>query len=132
MNEDVTPGIPSETGDPPPPWSMRTYIISFLYRGAYHPADPVKAEELQREHLAHISRLFREGKAIAVGPFLDDTDLRGICIFDSESVDEVRAICLTDPGVRAGAFRVEVHPWYGPKGITFVPPRPPSEGGAPE
>jgi len=95
--------------------------------------DPKTPEELQREHLAHISRLLREGKAIAVGPFLDDTDLRGICIFDSDSVEEVRAICLTDPGVRAGAFRVDVHPWYGPRGITFVPPRPPGvEGGGSE
>ncbi|HZE19280.1 MAG TPA: YciI family protein [Candidatus Angelobacter sp.] len=132
MNEEGTPGIPSESGAPPPRWSMRTYVVSFLYRGAYQPADPAKAEELQREHLVHISRLLREHKAIVVGPLLDDSDLRGICIFDSESVEEIRTICLTDPGVRAGAFRVEVHPWYGPKGITFVPPRPPAASGASE
>ena len=124
MNPEAAPGIPSAEGDPPPPWSMRTYILAFLYRGAYNPADPAKAEELQRAHLAYFHTLRREGRMILVGPLQDDGDLRGICLYDSDSVEEVRGLCLKDPAVIAGAFRVDVHPWYAAKGITFVPPAP--------
>ena len=126
MSDVPIPGVPSETGEPPPPWSMRTYVLTFLYRGAYSPADPAKAEELQRAHLAYFHTLRRSGKMILAGPFLDEGELRGICLYDSDSVEEVRAICLKDPAVIAGAFRVDVHPWYAAKGITFVPPAGPS------
>lgn len=120
MSEPVA-GQPSGQGDPPPEWSMRTYVVGFLFRGPSPPGDPQAGAELQRGHLANIARLHQEGKIILAGPFLDKTDLRGIFLFDATSVEEAQALCDTDPAIRAGSLRVELHPWYSAKGIGIAP-----------
>lgn len=91
------PGRPSKSGEPPPAWSMRTYVVTFLYRGPNQVTDERVADELQRGHLANMSRLHEEGKLILAGPFRDDGDLRGIGVF-------------------------EVRPWYSAKGIGIARP----------
>jgi len=116
------PGRPSLQGEPPPKWAMRTYVLVLLYRGPNPEPDPEKAAELQRGHLANSARWYAEGKLLVAGPFRDDTDLRGIWIFDSDSVDEVKALCDTDPAIRAGTLRVEIHPWYSAKGLMVARP----------
>ncbi len=110
-------GVPSEKGDPPPEWAMRTYVLGLIHRGPNRVADPKEADELQRAHLANNARLHKEGKLILAGPFLDKTDLRGIFLFDLSTVEEAKALCDTDPAVKAGTLRVELHPWYSAKGI---------------
>ena len=122
MTSRTDPGVPSREGDPPPEWAMRTYVLVLLYRGPNRPADPEKADELQRLHLASNARLYEEGKLILAGPFLDKTDLRGIFLFDTDSVDQVREWCDSDPAIQYGMLRVEIHPWYSARGITIVPP----------
>jgi uncharacterized protein len=47
------------------------------------------------------------------GPFLDNQTIRGIFIFNVESVEEARKIAETDPAVKAGTLVLELHPWYG-------------------
>ena len=110
-------GKPSAKGDPPPEFEMRTYVLALLFRGATPEPEPEKSKELFRGHLANISRLHEEGKIILAGPMLDKTDLRGIFLFDLDSVEEAQKLCDTDPAIRAGALRVELHPWYSAKGI---------------
>jgi uncharacterized protein YciI len=113
---------PSESGDPPPKESMRRYVIGFLYRGANPPPiSEAEADAIQRRHLAHMAGLFKQGKLLLAGPFLDDTDLRGICLYAVETVEEARALGESDPAVQAGRLRFEYHPWYGAKGITVLP-----------
>ena len=110
-------GRPSKEGDPPPTWAMRTYVLGFIYRGPNRITDEKAADELQRAHLANNRRLADEGKLILAGPFLDKTDLRGVWLFDVETVEEAQALCDSDPAIQAGTLRVELHPWYSAKGI---------------
>lgn len=116
------PGVPSKGGDPPPQWAMRTYVLALIYRGPTTIADEAEAAAMQKAHLASNARLYEEGKLILAGPFRDKTDLRGIFLFDSESVEEVAGWCDGDPGIRSGWLRIELHPWYSARGITIVPP----------
>ena len=118
------PGVPSESGDPPPQWAMRTYVMVFLYRGPTTFESEEENAAMQRAHLANNARLHEAGKLILAGPFRSKTDLRGIFLFDSESVEEVAGWCHEDPGIRSGWLRVEIHPWYSARGITIVPPPP--------
>jgi uncharacterized protein YciI len=116
------PGRPTGEGEPPPEWAMRTYILALLFRGPNRPADPEKVEELFRGHMANSARMYEAGKLLIAGPLLDKEDLRGIWIFDSDSVDEVKELVAGDPAVQNGMFRVEYHPWYSAKGITIARP----------
>lgn len=115
-------GVPTKAGDPPPQWAMRTYVLVLLYRGQTTFESDEENAAMQRAHLANNARLYEEGKLILAGPFRDKTDLRGIFLFDSESVEEVAGWCQEDPGIRSGWLRVEIHPWYSARGITIVPP----------
>jgi uncharacterized protein YciI len=98
---------------------MRSYVIGFLYRGVDPPSmTEEELESLQRAHLGYMASLAKEGKLILAGPFLDDTDLRGICVYAVETLEEARSLGEGDPAVKAGRLRFEYHPWYGPRGIT--------------
>ena len=103
----------------PPQWDLKSYQMVFLYRGENRGQDSLETEKIQSAHLANIQRLMDEGKMIVAGPFLDNQDLRGIFIFDCESVDEVEDLLNTDPAIIAGRLRYEIRPWMTAKGTCF-------------
>lgn len=95
-------------------YGMARYVVAFLRSGPARDLDSATAAELQRAHLDNIKRMAEEKSLLVAGPFLDDGDLRGIYIFDVESVEEARALTETDPAIRRGWLEMELHPWYGP------------------
>ena len=100
---------------------MKHYVIAFLKRGNTQIKDSVQRQQLQIAHLQNIMRLANEGKLIVAGPFLDDQPLRGIFIFNVETVEEARALTATDPAIKAGTLQMELHPWYGSAALMQVP-----------
>jgi uncharacterized protein len=94
-------------------YGMKRYVMAFLKAGPNRDQDEETAMELQRGHMANINKLADEGKLILAGPFLDGGELRGIFLFDVETVEEARALTETDPAVQAGRLIMELHPWYG-------------------
>ena len=94
-------------------YGMKRYVMAFLKTGPTPEPDSAKAEALQRAHLDNIFRLADEGKLAVAGPFLDGGELRGIYIFNVETVEEAKALTETDPAVQSGTFIMELHPWYG-------------------
>ncbi|HET7498746.1 MAG TPA: YciI family protein [Candidatus Eisenbacteria bacterium] len=116
------PGRPTGEGEPPPEWAMRTYVLGLLYRGPNQPTDDAERDELFRSHMSNSARMYEAGKLLIAGPLMDKTDLRGIWIFDSESIEECEKLVSGDRAVTAGMFRVEYHPWYSAKGITIKRP----------
>lgn len=95
------------------PYGMKQYVMAFLIRGDSSSVDSAEAARLQRAHLDNITRLAREGKLLLAGPFLDNTELRGIYIFNVSTVEEAVNLTGTDPAIKAGVLRMELHPWYG-------------------
>lgn len=69
-------------------------------------------QKLQLAHLWSIRRWMDSGKMTAAGPLVDAGDLRGVFVFDTESMDEARAWAEADPSVRAGHLVPEIHPWF--------------------
>jgi len=94
-------------------YGMKKYVMAFLKKGPKRDQDSVTAEEIQKGHMANIQRLADEGKLVLAGPFFDDFDLRGIFIFNVESVEEAEALTNTDPAIKSGRLLMELHPWYG-------------------
>ena len=99
---------------------MSTYIMAFLKRGPDRPQDSVKIVELQAAHMKNIRKLADEGILVLAGPFLDDGDLRGIYIFDVESIEEAKKLTESDPAIQAGSLIMELHPWYGSTAIKSI------------
>ena len=94
---------------------MGTYYMVFLYAGdKSNNYSKEELENIQAAHLANIRKLAEEGKLILAGPFLDNTDMRGIFILKADSIEQARSWTDTDPAVQAGRLRMEVKPWYGP------------------
>ena len=99
---------------------MKKYVMAFLKRGPNRDQDSATSADLQKAHLENINRLAQEGKLLLAGPFLDDGEIRGIFIFDVESVEEARALTETDPAIQSGRLVMELHPWYGSAAIMEV------------
>lgn len=98
-------------------YGMKMYVIAFLKRGPNRDRDSAEAHELQRAHLDNINRLVEEGKMVLAGPFGGDGELRGIYIFNVETVEEAKALTETDPAIQAGSLEMELIPWYGSAAI---------------
>lgn len=94
-------------------YGMKRYVMAFLKEGENHSMDSATSANLQMAHLKNIMRLADEGKLIVAGPFLDDQQVRGIFIFNVESLDEARELTATDPAIKAGVLKMELRPWYG-------------------
>jgi len=94
-------------------YGMKQYVMAFLMRGDSSSADSAEAARLQRAHLDNITRMAEEGKLILAGPFLDNGNIRGIYIFNVSSIEEAEKLTGTDPAIKAGVLKMELHPWYG-------------------
>jgi uncharacterized protein YciI len=95
---------------------MKTYYLVFLLRGPNRSQDSTEVAKIQEAHLAHLTKMHKDGKMALSGPVLDDQDLRGICVYDVKSLEEAKTLAEADPAVEAGRLKVEVHPWMSMRG----------------
>ena len=101
---------------PKMPEGMKTYYLVFLLKGENRSHSPEEADKIQAAHLAHLGKMYSDGKLAIAGPLLDDQDLRGICVYDVKTLEEAQKLAESDPAVKAGRLRVEVHPWMSEQG----------------
>ncbi len=94
-------------------YGMRKYVMAFLKRGPTRAKDAEESKKIQAGHMANIGRMAKEGKLVVAGPFLDNGELRGIYIFNVETIAEAEELTKTDPAIQAGTLVMELHPWYG-------------------
>lgn len=99
---------------------MRKYVMAFLKAGPTPPKDRAESQKVMGGHMANIQRMAKDGKLAIAGPFLDRGELRGIYIFNVESVAEAEALTKTDPAIQSGALVMELHPWYGSAALQEV------------
>ncbi len=101
---------------PNPEEGMKTYYLVFLKKGPNRSQDSLTLEKLQEKHLAHLTNMANSGKMNLAGPLMEDGDIRGICVYNTATMEEARELANADPAVAAGRLIVEVHPWYAMKG----------------
>jgi len=90
---------------------MAQHQLAFLFRGDKAASIPEKElEKLQEKHLEHIFKMLDTKKAAVAGPFMEDTDLRGIIVYQLASIDEAKKLAESDPAVKAGRLKLEIHP----------------------
>jgi uncharacterized protein YciI len=83
--------------------------------------DAEAGQKLQEAHMANIRRLWKEGKLVMAGPFLDDTTLRGIFVLKTESQPEAEQWAQTDPAIQAHRLAPEFHTWIQPESTFHTP-----------
>ncbi len=101
-------------------YGMRKYILAFLKKGPNRKLSKEEATRLQRAHLDNIHKMVENKTLILAGPFLDDGEIRGIYIFNIDSVEKAQKIAESDPAIKAGSLSLELHPWYGSASLMKV------------
>lgn len=105
-------------------YEMTTYHLVLLQRGpAWSKEVTPETRKIQEGHMANIRKMAATGKLVVAGPIAADHNLRGIFIFASSSIEEVKEWCAQDPAVKAGRLTMEVYPWYAAKGLKVDPPK---------
>lgn len=95
---------------------MKTYYLVFLKKGPKRDQDSTTAAEIQKGHMAHLNKMYTEGKMDLAGPIMNEGDIRGICVYNVKNMDEAKTLAESDPAVRSGRLIVEILPWYSQKG----------------
>ena len=112
---------PSDDAPELPP-GRRRYAVGFFHRVRDRPSiSDDEANRIQEGHLANLRRLTESGEIIAAGPFEEDTDLRGVIIFSTDSADAAREVMSTDPAIVGRRLRLEFSTWWGPVGLGVDP-----------
>jgi uncharacterized protein YciI len=94
-------------------YGMKKYVMAFLKAGPNRSQDSATRAKLQAAHMENIGRMAKAGELVVAGPFMDNGEIRGIYIFNVESVEKAKALTETDPAIKAGSLVMELHPWYG-------------------
>ncbi|MCV9387782.1 YciI family protein [Reichenbachiella ulvae] len=101
-------------------YGMKKYVMAFLKKGPNRNLDSVESANLQRAHLNNIRRMAEAGQLVLAGPFIGDGELRGIYLFDVQSIAEADSLTRTDPAIKAGSLVMELREWYGSAVLTTV------------
>ena len=95
-------------------YGMKKYVIAFLKRGPNRDRSQEEADALQAAHMVNIGRMAEEGVLILAGPFFGDGEMRGIYIFDVDSIEKAVAL-------QAGSLEMELKEWYGSAALMAIP-----------
>ena len=93
--------------------SGKQYCVRLFKAGSDLNQTPDEAEKIQMEHLRYIMRLRAEGKILINGPVINDTELKGIAVFNTTDKEQVKKLSDKDPAVRAGRLAYEIYDWFG-------------------
>lgn len=101
-------------------YGMRQYVLVLLKTGSANELSSDEVAELQRGHMETINRLADEGHLLLAGPFIQEEDMRGLFVFDSNDKAQVKGWVESDPAVAAGRFKAEYYAWYSAAGLKEV------------
>jgi uncharacterized protein YciI len=87
---------------------QQVFLIEYSPGPAWQAGVPMNRQALG-PHAAYWTRLAREGRALAAGPYLDVDG--GMAMVTAASIDEARAIVAADPAVTSGVFVAALHAW---------------------
>lgn len=93
-----------------PKFKLVQFQMALMKKGPNWSAE--KDKEVARLHAPYVISLLESGKMKIAGHFTDDTDIRGVCIFQAPSAEEAKTWAEGDPAVKAGFLVAEMHPWW--------------------
>jgi len=100
-------------------FTMKQYVFCMYLAGEERSQGEEESAEIQEQHMAHITMMAEKHNLLMAGPFGDDTEKRGILVFDLETPQDAERIIAQDPAVQAGRLKYECHPWWAAKGSSL-------------
>jgi len=97
-------------------FEMKQYFFVMLKVGPKRDQDSLTTAKIQEGHMAHLTKMYNEGKMDLAGPMLDKWETKGICVYNVATMEEVKALVEQDPAIVSGRLVAEIHPWYAGKG----------------
>jgi uncharacterized protein YciI len=94
--------------------ALQQYTMILLQRG--DKGDGPVPNDVRQQHLEFMRKMRQTGKFALAGPFQDKGDLLGVAIY-TVAEEEATTLENSDPLVKAGYFKPEVHPWLTGKGV---------------
>lgn len=95
-------------------YGMKSYILVMLKTGPNKMNDQTKLDILFDGHIRNIQKLADQGKLIVAGPFVkNEKSYRGIFILNMKSIEEAKALLMTDPAIEEKILEPEFFEWYG-------------------
>ncbi len=91
----------------------KQYCLRLYKAGPNRDQPPAEAEKIQMEHLRYLLQLRAEGVLLVNGPVVGDPVLKGVSIFNTTDVEEVKRLSEGDPAVKAGRLVYEMYMWFG-------------------
>jgi uncharacterized protein YciI len=102
-------------------YGMKKYVIAFLLRGdRVNEYTPEQRQEIQASHMTNINKMAEMGKLVVAGPFFGNVDLRGLYIFDVQTIDEAKTLTETDPAIQKGVLKMDLKEWYGSAALVLL------------
>jgi len=103
-------------------YGMRSYIFVTIKTGPNDDkiTDEAERAELFKGHFENMGRLADEGKLVLAGPFMESPPLRGLFVFDVETIEEAKELVKGDPTVTSGVFELEFSKYYGSAALKKV------------
>jgi uncharacterized protein YciI len=75
-----------------------------------------KLSEMQKGHLENIGKMANDGILAAAGPFRSDEDRRGIFVFFSKDINQIKRAVAVDPLIRGKRLELKLMRWWTSKG----------------
>lgn len=97
-------------------YTMVKYSFCILKAGPTRGQNDSLATQIQQGHMAHINRLYEEGKISLAGPFENGGDWRGILVFNTPDIEQAKTWASTDPAIVAGRLVCECTNWWAARG----------------
>lgn len=97
-------------------FEMKQYFFVMLKEGPKRDQDSITVAKIQEGHMAHLTKMYNQGKMDLAGPMLDKWETKGICVYNVATMEEVKALVGQDPVIVSGRLVAEIHPWYAGKG----------------
>lgn len=97
-------------------FEMKQYFFVMLKVGPKRDQDSATTAKIQEGHIAHLTKMYNEGKMDLAGPMLDKWETKGICVYNVATIEEAKALVDQDPAIVSGRLIAEIHPWYAGKG----------------
>jgi len=93
--------------------SGRKYCVRLYKSGPNRNQADEDAEKIQAEHQRYLMQLRLDGILLIGGPVVDDSELKGVGIFNTSDKEEVKRLSDNDPAVMTGRLVYEIYHWFG-------------------